>query len=207
MPKSFIVNFWEIVFKILGRFSIYSLIRAIFPNMTNTSLFSEIWAFFNLIFSIVSIPIIIYTEVKLVEYIMVIYALLRIFEVTVYQINVLLFDEYRAAKKNLQYVLTGYRRVVILIIQNYFEIIFWFASEYVFFHDIFSFNVSGTHQSVFGAIYTSFVVMTSFGFYNVIPLSLLAYSLLIFQAITGLFMTLLSLSRFISLIPNPKSLD
>lgn len=49
--------------------------------------------------------------------------------------------------------------------------------------------------------------MTSFGFYNVTPLGVLAYSLVIGQAMIGLFMTLLSLARFIALIPTPESLD
>lgn len=72
---------------------------------------------------------------------------------------------------------------------------------------LFSFSVEGSHESVFGATYTSFVVMTSFGYYNVTPLGVLAYTLVIGKAMIGLFMTLLSLARFIGLIPTPKSRD
>ncbi len=72
---------------------------------------------------------------------------------------------------------------------------------------MFSFAVEGSHESVLGAVYTSFVVMTSFGFYNVTPLGVVAYSLVIGQAMIGLFMTLLSLARFIGVIPTPKSKD
>ncbi len=49
--------------------------------------------------------------------------------------------------------------------------------------------------------------MTSFGFYNVTPLGVVAYSLVIGQAMIGVFMTLLSLARFIGVIPTPKSMD
>ena len=125
----------------------------------------------------------------------------------IYQTNVLLFDEYRAIKAGKEYKLHGYRRIVILLMQNYFEIIFWFAAQYIFFQNMFAFAVDGSHESVLGAVYTSFVVMTSFGFYNVTPLGVLAYSLVLGQAMIGLFMTLLSLARFIGVIPTPKSMD
>ncbi|AMO67894.1 hypothetical protein DOK_02686 [gamma proteobacterium BDW918] len=204
--KTFILDFWAFIFKVLGEISFFNLVRVLFPS-TKTGLFSEAWALGHLLLSILSVPAVLYIQNYYVGLFIAAYALLRVFEVIVYQTNVLLFDEYRATKAGKEYALHGYRRMVVLLMQNYFEIIFWFAAQYIFFNDLFSFAVEGSHESVFGAIYTSFVVMTSFGYYNVTPLGVLAYSLVIGQAMIGLFMTLLSLARFIGLIPTPKSRD
>ncbi|RUO38605.1 hypothetical protein CWE13_02870 [Aliidiomarina shirensis] len=205
-PKTFILDFWASIFKVLGKISFFNLVRFIFPG-TKTGVFSEAWALGHVFLSILSVPAVLYIQNYYVGLFIAVYALLRVFEVVVYQTNVLLFDEYRATKAGKEYALHGYRRMVVLLMQNYFEIIFWFAAQYIFFNGLFSFSVAGSHESVFGAIYTSFVVMTSFGYYNVTPLGVLAYSLVIGQAMIGLFMTLLSLARFIGLIPTPKSRD
>lgn len=203
---SFIVDFWAFIFKILGNISFFNLVRKVFPK-TRSGRFSEIWALSHVFLSILSVPAVLYIHNQYVSFAIAVYALLRVFEVVVYQTNVLLFDEYRAVKAGRGYALNGYRRMVILLMQNYCEIIFWFAAQYIFFQSMFQFAVQGSHESVLGAVYTSFVVMTSFGFYNVTPLGVLAYSLVIGQAMIGLFMTLLSLARFIGVIPTPKSLD
>ncbi|WP_318480441.1 hypothetical protein [Photobacterium leiognathi] len=203
---SFIVDFWAFVFQMLGKISFFNLVRRVFPK-ARTGRFSEMWALSHVFLSIAAVPAVLYIDNKYIGLMIAAYALLRVYEVVVYQTNVLLFDEYRAIKAGKEYALYGYRRIVILLMQNYFEIIFWFAAQYIFFQNMFSFAVEGSHESVLGAVYTSFVVMTSFGFYNVTPLGVLAYSLVIGQAMIGLFMTLLSLARFIGVIPTPKSLD
>lgn len=204
--ESFIVDFWAKVFGILGKISFFNLVRKIFPK-ARTGRFSEVWALSHVFLSILSVPAVLYINNQIIGFAIALYALLRVYEVVVYQTNVLLFDEYRAIKAGREYALHGYRRIVILLMQNYFEIIFWFAAQYIFFHSMFSFAVEGSHESVLGAVYTSFVVMTSFGFYNITPLGVVAYSLVIGQAMIGLFMTLLSLARFIGVIPTPKSMD
>ncbi|MDM8566679.1 ion channel [Candidatus Halobeggiatoa sp. HSG11] len=204
--NGFIVNFWEIIFRYLSYFSLFNLFRLLFPKLINGK-FVDIWVLGHLILSIVSIPLILIVDSKLVYIFISIFALSRVFEIVIYQINVLLFDEYRANKNGKKYVLHGYRRIVILLLHNYFEIIFWFATQYIIFGYLFDFNVSDSSISFFGAIYTSFVIMTTFGFNNIIPLSIVGYSIVIGQAMIGLFMTLLSLARFISLLPNPDTMD
>jgi hypothetical protein len=48
--------------------------------------------------SIASVPAVLYIKNDIISFCIAIYALLRVFEVVIYQINVLLFDEYRAIK-------------------------------------------------------------------------------------------------------------
>ena len=206
-PKpTFIVDFWETVFRWLGKLSVFNLVRKIFAG-ARTGRFVDARALSHVFLSVAAVPLVIYVPSVWVGGIIAGYAFLRVFEVVVYQMNVLLFDEYRAKRAGRSYALHGYRRMILLLMQNYFEIIFWFAAQYAFFSQIFDFTVPGSNESVFGAVYTSFVVMTSFGFYNVTPLSVLAYTIVIAQAVIGLFMTLLSLARFIGLIPNPETMD
>lgn len=204
--STFIVDFWETIFRGLGKVSIFSVVRKIFKG-ARTGRFVDYWALSHVFLSVAAVPLVLYIPNFWVGAVIAGYAFFRVFEVVVYQMNVLLFDEYRASRANKSYALHGYRRMIILLMQNYFEIIFWFAAQYAFFSQIFDFTVPGSNESVFGAVYTSFVVMTSFGFYNVTPLSVLAYSIVIAQAMIGLFMTLLSLARFIGLIPAPATLD
>lgn len=207
-PKPpFIVDFWETVFRWLGKISLFTLVRKVFKSTHGSGRFVDAWALSHVFLSIASVPLVLYIPSVWVGGIIAGYAFLRVFEVVVYQMNVLLFDEYRAKRAGKSYALHGYRRMILLLIQNYFEIIFWFAAQYAFFSQIFDFTVPGSNESVLGAVYTSFVVMTSFGFYNVTPLSVLAYAIVIAQAVIGLFMTLLSLARFIGLIPNPETMD
>ena len=160
-----------------------------------------------LLVSIISIPLVLSISSHTIKILIAGFAMFRVFEIVIYQANVLLFDEFRAKKAGKEYAIRGYRRIVILLLHNYFEIIFWFATQYIVFNNMFNFVVAESNVSMLGAIYTSFVVMTSFGFANISPLSVLAYSIVIGQAIIGLFMTLLSLARFISLIPSPQTMD
>jgi len=203
----FIVDFWETIFRWLSKVSLFFLVRKVFESTQGSGRFVDAWALGHLFLSMIAVPVVLYFPVTWVGGVVAGYAFLRVFEVVVYQMNVLLFDEYRARKAGKVYELFGYRRIILLLMQNYFEIIFWFAAQYAFFSQIFNFTVPGSNESVFGSVYTSFVVMTSFGFYNVTPLSVLAYTIVIAQALIGLFMTLLSLARFIGLIPTPKSRD
>lgn len=207
--STFIEKFWETIFRFLAKLSVFSVVRKIvnkFLHKRHQHLFVECWALGHLILSFIAIPIVLYAPSVWLGWAITVYGLVRVFEVVVYQVNVLLFDHFRAIQRGDAYKLGGYRRLIILLIQNYFEIIFWFAAQYVFFGQLFSFLVEGTADSVLGAVYTSFVVMTSFGVENIAPTGVLAYTIVIAQAMIGLFMTLLSLARFIGLLPAPGTL-
>jgi hypothetical protein len=135
------------------------------------------------------------------------YGFLRTFEIVIYQTNVLLFDEYRAVKAKKKYSVGGYHRIVLLLLHNYFEIILWLACTYTVMAAEFEHKWQSGAGTVFGGIYSSFITMTTFGDFDLSPKTNLAAAILIFHATAGLFMTLLSLARFISLLPVPKTLD
>ena len=138
------------------------------------------------------------------EFLVMAYGSIRIYEIVVYQINVVLFDAHRTSKTVQQHKLRGYRRLVILLLLNYVELIFWFAVLYRHMSDTFL-PVVDTYWS---ALAVSFTTMSGLG-----PATSsstggsIVNAALYAQAVVGLFMTLVVLARFISILPQPKSAD
>ena len=205
MP-SFIVEFWSSIFGILAKVSVFTLVRKLFPSAI-TARFVDFWVLSHLALSMVAVVVAVYSPYPVMGYLFMGYGFLRTFEIVVYQTNVLLFDEYRVVKAGGEYRLEGYRRIVLLLLHNYFEIILWLACTYTVMATDFEHKWQPGTGTVFGGIYSSFITMTSFGDFDLLPKSTMAASVLLFHATVGLFMTLLSLARFISLIPAPKTRD
>jgi len=204
--KSFIVEFWSQIFNGLEKISLFWVVRKLLPSIKESYQFVEWWVLGHLILSIVLLLICSALNLYWGEAIAVGWGMIRVFEVLIYQINVLLFDEYRAKKAGKPYALRGYRRIVILLLHNYVEIIFWFALFYH--HWDWAFETGkASFDSIPGVLNFSFVTMTTFGYTTIFPKETLGNILTLTQSAIGLFMALLILARFISLIPTPKTLD
>lgn len=225
--KSFIVEFWSKILNVLEKISLFYVIRwAVRKKFSATSKiyhfvesyygFVELWVLGNLILSIVLLLICSAPNLHWGEAIAIGWGGLRVWEVIIYQINVLLFAQYRARKEEhrlrklgityVPYALRGYRRIVILLLHNYVEIIFWFA---LFYRNLdWAFDTSGVALNSFrGALNFSFVRMTTFGYTTIFPREILADVATLIHSGIGLFMALLILARFISFLPRPKTLD
>jgi hypothetical protein len=200
-----IVELWSWIFDKLRWLSIFQITTKLYPKLSNR-VFVEWWVLGNLIASIIALWSISYSNIKPLEYFFLGYGVVRIFEIFVYQVNVLIFDEYRATKKNVKYSLHSYRRVVILLLHNFVEIIFWFAASYGVLMSDYKFVPSST-ATFFELLYMSFVTMTTFGQPNFTFLSRTGMMLILFQSIVGVFMTLITLARFIGLLPRPHTKD
>jgi hypothetical protein len=176
------------------------------PSTSGSYRFVDGWVLGNLLLSIVLSLICSALSLCWWEAIAIGYGGIRVFEVFIYQINVLLFDEYRARKAGKTYALRGFRRIVILLLHNYVEIIFWFT---LFYRNIgWAFETGGVSlDSFFVSLNFSFVTMTTFGHTAIFPTETLGDILIFIQSVIGLFMALLILARFISLIPTPETLD
>lgn len=204
--RSFIVGFWSSVFAVIGKISTFYLITRIFPRMRNAG-FVDAWVLGHLLLALVSLLIASRYPGAILSSLLVCYGVLRVAEIAIYQANVLLFDEYRAFKAGRKYALEGYRRIVLLLLHNYAEIIVWLAGTYTLMSGDFEHKWADGTNTMLGGLYSSFITMTTFGDFDLLPKSGLAAVVLLFHATVGLFMTLLSLARFISLIPAPKSKD
>ena len=159
----------------------------------------DFWVVFNnvlaLIFvflSPVSVPI-------WLKYILLIYSAIRVFEIFIYQMNVIFVHPNNGSFR--KYALRSYRRMTIMLIHNFFEIVCWFAGTYMLLK-----FMQDPNASI--ALNLSFLQMIT---YNVNIAgekpNLLPRIILQLQAIIGVFMTVLSFARFTSLLPKPHTMD
>jgi len=204
--KSFIVEIWSKLFSVLRWISPFQIICISIPATKGSYRFVEGWVLGNLLLSIVLLLICATPNLRWWEAIAIGYGGIRVFEVFIYLINVLLFNEYRVRKAGKTYALRGYRRLVILLLHNYVEVIFWFA---LFYRNLGWAFAAGeiTLDSFLASLNFSFLTMTTFGYSAIFPKETLGDILTLIQSVIGLFMALLILARFISLIPKPQTQD
>ena len=100
----------------------------------------------------------------------------------------------------------GFLRIVILLLHNFIEIIFWFA---LFYRNLtWAFVTPNINLNSFlHSLNFSFYNMTTFGHTLIFPKTNLGYVITFIQAGIGIFMSLIVVSRFISLLPPPKTID
>ena len=202
--NTFIVSFWSKIFNFLGKISVFTLVGRVLKKPLTPG-FVDSWVLAHLVVSIGAVFTVVAWNQHWISYLLAGYGFLRTCEVVIYQANVMLFDEFRAQKDPVAYSIEGYRRMVLLLIHNYFEIIFWLACTYTVFAADYQFKFSSGAPTVLGGIYSSFITMTTFGDFNLSPQTKTAAVILMFHSTVGLFMTLLSLARFIALLPTPKA--
>jgi hypothetical protein len=192
MEKGF--SFAEICFS-------FQYIRMI-PWLKGSYLFVEIWVMINSVLPLLCMEIIQTVHIpKLVSWIILLYSFTRVLEITVYQINVLLFDPYQSQS----YSVKSYRRLVILLLHNYIQVILWFAASYMVLSSNFEIVIS--KGKMLDTLFFSFITMVSFGSNSLTSIKHTGQLIIFIQAVIGLFMTIVSLARFIGLLPKPNSLD
>ncbi|MCC5803223.1 hypothetical protein [Rossellomorea vietnamensis] len=206
--QSIIFTLWERIFHYLRYISLFEWLRSAagkwsFLSFVKTYTFVDLWVLFHFLFSFSAILIIKYTSYPPLHVGLVVYGSLRILEIFVYQMNVLLFDEYRTEVKGRAYLLKSVRRMILLLLHNFIEIIFWFGSTYIFFTH--NFSVDLREVSTMEIIYLSFIRMTNFGSSSLNYTSGFGLQLMWFQSIIGLFMTLIVLARFLGTLPSPRT--
>ncbi len=214
---SITVEFWSKIFLIFSFLSTFKLVCLVLRKTVkpkNMYSIVDIWVLFNLFFALSSIFIARYSNSEIIKYVLVTYGLMRVFEIIVCQINILLFDQYRADKacslnnEKPTYKIRGFRRLVINLFCNFAEIIFWFSVSYCCF--ISTHFVKDYEPSLLQILLTSFSYTTGFGIHDLLSLprmSTLGTSILYFQSVAGLVMTFISISRFIAMLPPIESMD
>lgn len=203
--KSISVEFWNKFFFALSHISFFWVIKKTIRNKSRNWWydFVDIWVLSNFILAIISVFSIKLLNIDFLNKLLIFYGLLRVFEIVIYQINVLLFDEYRARVKGEDYKIRGYRRMIINLFTNFVEITFWFASSYA----VYLASISDKEMSIAHLIFNSFSTITTFGISELKINNETGLYILWFQSIAGLLMTLISIARFISLLPKVESMD
>jgi hypothetical protein len=201
--RSIVVALWDHVFAALARVSLFWLVRRLIPA-SRSARFAEMWVLAHTVLAFAALVVAVNLPDSPLAKLLVGYGFLLIFEITVYQSNVLLFDWYRRRRARQPYAVQGILRMVLLLLHNYAEIVFWFAAAY---------EVIGTHsiampdRSIVGALYGSFQTMVSLGPGEVSYADSTGLLLIWVQSLVGLLLTVLVLARFVSLLPSVQSLD
>lgn len=212
--KSFIVAGWARVFQLLGCLSFFWVIRRLLPRVTRSYVFVEIWVLLWGAIAVGSLLILGLWKSR-PDFLIVILGIiggLRAAEIVIYQINVVLLDEWRSkrAPNRPPYAVRSYRRLVILTLHNYIEILIWFATFYLVEATRFHAAPDGLSlHSLSGAVYHSMLTMTTLGYGDIYPRTgeWLAASLATAQALIGVLLAVVVFARFIALMPRPLSMD
>lgn len=201
-----IIEFWEKIFDRLSKISIFNFIRK-FIVKSNKHSFVDKWVFGNLVAAIISSAITYYLIDKFVGvlWIIITYASMRIFEVIIYQLNVFFFDQYRYERNGNDYSIKSSTRMVILLLHNYVEIMFWYVAIII---SLIRINGGGIHDSWVSCVQSNIICIATFdssGIREIIGgMNSNLGQVIFLEIITGIIMTLISLARFIGVMPQVK---
>ena len=203
--RSFIVPLWSAIFGSLAWISPFKLVGSLRPRSLQSPSFIDGWSLGHLALALLTLVIAAIGAgwAGIFSLSLLAYGGVRLFELLVYQINVLLFDEYRCRRDGKIYALHGYRRTVILLLHNYFEVLIWFAAAYILAER--AGFVTIADGGVFGVLRQSLLFMVSFS--GDIKGSGLGLFLILLQSGVGVLFTVVVLARFLSLLPTPATMD
>lgn len=179
----------------------------------DTYSFPEIWALLHLVLSYVFFKCV-NCFPKIIALIIGLYSALRVFELFVYQVNVLFFDqldsEFNKNRKpsamkrptrregQTKYYIKSAQRTVILLIFNIIEYIFQFALMFKAFNIFYDLPVANL------TIIASFeIFMNAYDGYNEVVVPLL--NIIYLEIIVGVFMNVVCLAYFIGILPAVKT--
>jgi hypothetical protein len=199
--RSWIVRFWERALAGLSWISLFRILRLIIKPL-GTPGGVELWVAGNALLAFASASAATLAPEAIGVWALVAYGALRVFEITVYQVNVLLFDQLRAHRAGKSYALEGYTRIVLLLLTNYLEIILWFAAAYA----VLVPQLGGVDRNLPSLLVESFATFTGFGPAHLDPQTRLALALVWAESAAGLFMSIVVLARFVGMLPTPGSL-
>ncbi|WHH61511.1 hypothetical protein [Petroclostridium sp. X23] len=206
--EGFLMDFWESIFGFLRQVSMFSLVCSIIKNAFKkeiTHTFVDGWVLGNLIGSIVSSYLVfrIGKSVPELMFLVIFYGSIRVFEVIIYQINVLLFDSYRSWKIGKEYKIKSIRRMVLALLHNYIEVIFWYSAVII---SIIAIANQPMSRSWLEYVVKNFLCMATFQYSELVSdfgdtFSIL-HSIAVLEVISGIIMTVISLARFVGVLPE-----
>jgi voltage-gated potassium channel Kch len=202
---SFILQMWGRVLVALRVISPLEWIWWLCPRM-RTHGWVDLWVLLNGVAAALTVILAVGVARSAVVCALLLYGGLRIVEIVAYQAKVVLFDEYRQPRSTPDYAVRSYRRIVVLTLHNYVEVICWFAGAYATLNTVFGEKASVV-STFAGALYFSLVTMATVGYGDITPTSSTGRLLVTAQIAIGLFMTLVILARMVSYLPTPRTLD
>lgn len=197
---------WAAIFHVLSFVSLFWLLRRTIPwlhEKKRSYAVVEAWVVVHAALALCAALLAYSAAASPLLTVFLVYGGLRVFEIVVTQTNVLLFDEWRVCRRGDSYALRGYRRILILLLHNYAEVVFWFVAALLAFNG-WSWLVLDD-ASLSATFRATLLSMVAFSTEGVRPLGRFAAVFLTVQSLVGVFMTLLTLGRFLSLMPTPAT--
>lgn len=173
------------------------------PPFVFSSLFSEIWVLSNILFSIIGCILVANISCDILSCVFLFYAVFRTFEIFVYQINVLLFDPIKCGIS--KYRIKSATRTVILLVCNIIEYILWFSVVYIFLYK--TKNPDYDTMRLVLESTTTLANITSPEDFSVYEKGIDVALVVHVESVIGIFMNIICLARFISLLPPVKTID
>lgn len=190
----FIYKFWYFIFTGIEIILPFSLIRKYVFKKTKA--FSDKWVLAHTLLSIGAIAVVQYTTFGMIEKIFLVYGAIRIFEMIVYQINVLLFHPYKALVKDgkERYKIQNPYRSVVLLGHNLIEIVCWFTAASIYF--------SNTSVPTIRALMENTIRIFTFNYEQVaVELCYLQY-IIFAEVLSGILLVIISLAKFLGELPH-----
>lgn len=213
LRKSFTVKLWETLFGFIRDYHplgfLFRCLQKSLKIKEGEKLYALIdaWVHLHLFLAIILwATVSIVDSVVWMTWIFVIYGILRISYIVIYNINVVLFDQFQRNAPEKIYMVRSYRRILICLFINYAEILLWFAIFYHFLKHCFSMpNVC--LNTPMGSLYFSIITMTTLGYGDIKPINNWGAFLCGFQTLIGVFWIVVVIARFITVLPKVKTLD
>jgi hypothetical protein len=202
--RGFLLDLWNTIFAFLEKLSIFYIVRKI--TKSKSYKFVDGWILGNLLAGILSTILVYNLSQKsvIIIYIVITYAMLRVFEVIIYQINVLLFHPYRAHLAGKKYEINSIPRMVVSLLHNYVEIMFWYSSiviSLVVLNEGAAFSL--TWSNYIKSNILCIATLDGSAIKETLNTSYSYLSNLIFvELISGIIMTVICLARFIGILPG-----
>jgi hypothetical protein len=212
MPTgSFILEWWSQILDLPRYISPHWWLGRMAPRVRRSYRFVDCWVIGHFLGSIFLFLVTAAEGLWWVEWLAVRYGALILIEGFCYEVNVLVFSGYRAAKNGRWQRVLSHRRLVITSLQNYVAIIFRLALFYRHWFAGFTPAPSvpntpsiATHPWLTW-LALSFHTMTGFGDAPVAPTETRTILLTLAQSSIGVFMALLIVVSFVRLLPEPGS--
>jgi len=205
---SFIVEWWSRLLDVSYYVSPHWWLRNLVPPIDRSYRFVDAWVIGHFLVSILLFVATAADRLWWLEWLGIRYGALIVVEGFFYEVDLLLFQGYRAAKERTWQRVLSHRRLVVTSLQNYVAIIFWFALFYR--HWSTGFTPSSDMASIpihpwLTWLRLSLNTMTSFGQAPMVPTETWTILLTMAQTAIGVFMALLIVVSSVRLLPQPGS--
>lgn len=191
-----LVEYLSRVFLVLRKTTLFSIIRKLLKKERDYG-FVDTWVLVNTIASAIFSLITLQGCLGYLGVLICVYGCYRVLEILIYQINVVFFDWYRRRGSLLPYRVKNLIRSNILVMFNFTEIMFWFTITY---------KLLGIRPSSYNAGYLTYLlmslsVMTGYGIVLPDVVNPLAMVVVLIHGLIGIFLMLVVIARFVSMIP------